>query len=41
MPEGSIDLADIDYTQPFDPNWTPEQDELPFDALDLDDEPNE
>ena len=40
MADGSLDLADIDYSQPFDPEFVIEQDELPFDAEDKDDDPN-
>ena len=38
MPEVEIDLdlADIDTDQEVPSNWVPEQDELPFDALDKD-----
>lgn len=38
MPDGSIDLADIDYSQIFDPAFVIEQDELPFDAADKDED---
>jgi hypothetical protein len=37
---GDLDLADIDTNQPVPTNWSPEQDELPFDALDKDDDSN-
>lgn len=38
MPEVEIDLdlADIDTDQEAPDNWSPEQDELPFDAQDKD-----
>lgn len=40
MPNGELDLADIDFSQPFDPGFTPEFDESEFDAKDKDDDSN-
>lgn len=40
MPEGSIDLADIDYSQPFDPGFVIDIDDLPFNASDKDNDAN-
>lgn len=40
MPEGSIDLADIDYSQPM-LDFVIEEDELPFDAADKNEDANE
>jgi len=37
MPNGDLDLADIDFS-PAPADWMPEQDELPFDAADKDDD---
>ena len=43
MPEinGDLDLADIDTNQPIPVGWTPVQDELPFNANDKDENPND
>ena len=38
MPDGSMDLADIDYSQIADAAFSIEQDELPFDAADKDED---
>ena len=38
--DGSLDLADIDFSQPFDPNFVPEFDESEFDAFDRNEDPN-
>lgn len=36
--DGDLDLADIDTNQPVPAEWVVEEDELPFDALDKDDD---
>lgn len=43
MPEidGDLDLADIDTNQPVPENWSPDQDESPFDAEDKDEDAND
>ena len=43
MPEidGDLDLADIDTNQPVPAGWAPIQDELPFNALDKNEDPND
>ncbi len=40
MPEGSIDLADIDYSQPMLPGFTIEEDITAFNAKDKDEDAN-
>lgn len=40
MPNGELDLADIDFSQPFDPNFVPDLDESEFPAKDKDDDAN-
>lgn len=40
MPNGELDLADIDFSQPFDPNFVPQIDEAEFAAKDKDDDAN-
>lgn len=40
MPNGELDLADIDFSQPFDPNFTPDLDDKEFNAKDKDDDAN-
>jgi hypothetical protein len=43
MPEvdGDLDLADIDTNQPVPAGWSPVQDELPFNANDKNEAPND
>ena len=38
---GDLDLADIDTNQPVPADWSPVQDELPFDARDKNEDPND
>jgi hypothetical protein len=38
---GDLDLADIDTNQPVPGNWSPIEDELPFDAQDKDENAND
>lgn len=38
---GDLDLADIDTNQPVPANWKPVEDELPFDATDKNEAPND
>jgi hypothetical protein len=40
MPNGELDLADIDFSQPFDTNFVPDLDESEFPAKDKDDDAN-
>lgn len=40
MTNGAFDLADIDFSQPPLPGFVIEEDELPFDAVDQDDDAN-
>ena len=39
--EGDLDLADIDTNQPVPADWSPVQDELPFNALDKNEASND
>lgn len=39
--DGDLDLADIDTNQPVPAGWSPVQDELPFNAKDKDENPND
>lgn len=38
---GDLDLADIDTNQPVPAGWTPVQDELPFNAKDKNEAPDD
>lgn len=40
MPNGELDLADIDFSQPADPAFVPELDESEFSAKDKDEDAN-
>lgn len=40
MPNGELDLADIDFSQPFDPDFIPELDDSEFNAADRDEDAN-
>lgn len=40
MPNGDLDLADIDFSQPLDPGFAPQLDESVFPAKDKDEDAN-
>jgi hypothetical protein len=39
--DGDLDLEDIDTDQPVPSDWSPQQDELPFNAQDKNEAPND